>query len=199
MSTVAKVPPGPSDPVYRLSVDQYHEMVHRGIVTEDDRLELLEGLLIEKMTVSPSHRLATRRVRIALERVVPPGCYVDSPSPVTLADSEPERDVVVVRGSDQDYSHRHPGPEDLLLVVEVSDSSLRRDQSRKKSIYARAAIAIYWIVNLLDRRVEVYQEPTGPSEEPDFSQRHVFGENDQLPLTLAALGTVQVAVRDPLS
>ena len=198
MSTVATAPPGPSDPVYRLSVEQYHEMVRRSIITEDDRLELLEGLLIEKITVSPPHRLSTRRVRIALERVIPPGCYVDSPSPITLADSEPEPDVVIVRGSDLDYSHRHPGPEDLLLVVEVSDSSLRRDQNRKKSVYARAAIATYWIVNLVDRRVEVYQEPTGPSKEPSFSHRHVFGENDALSLTLAALGTVQVAVRDLL-
>jgi len=198
MSIVVQEPPVLPEPVYRLSVDQYHEMVRRGIVSEDDRLELLEGLLIAKMTISPPHRLATRRVRIALERAVPSGCYVDSPSPITLADSEPEPDVVIVLGSDSDYCHRHPGPEDILLLVEVSDSSLRRDQNFKKLVYARAAIPIYWIVNLLDRRVEVYQGPTGPCEIPDFSQRRVFGENEALSLTLSGLGTVQVAVRDLL-
>ena len=85
------------------------------------------------MTILPAHRFATRRLRIALDRVVvPQGWYVESPSPVTLATSEPEPDVAVVRGSDQDYIDRHPGPADVVLVVEVSDNSLHRDQASRK-------------------------------------------------------------------
>ena len=84
----------------------------------------------------------------------------------------------MVRGSDQDYVDRHPGPADVVMVVEVSDSSLRRDQVFKKPIYAKAGIPVYWIVNLIDRRVEVYTDPTGPAAEPDYRVRHDVGEAD---------------------
>jgi Uma2 family endonuclease len=142
--------------------------------------------------------LATRRVRIALEAVAPSGCYVDAPSPVTLQRSEPEPDVVLVRGVDADYRDRHPGPQDLLLVVEVSDSSLRSDQGIKKAIYAKAAVPVYWIVNLVDRRVEVYADPTGPVERPDYSPRQDFGEADHVPVVIEGREVAKIPVRDVL-
>src|SRR6266404_3463044 len=88
----------PTDVVWRFSVDQYHTMIRMGILTEDDPVELLEGWLIVKMSKSPKHRVATRLIRQALEHSVPPGWYVDSQEPLTTADSEPEPDVMIVRG-----------------------------------------------------------------------------------------------------
>ena len=107
-----------------MQLGQFHEMVRQGIISEDDPVEFLEGLLFAKMTISPAHRRATHRVQSALRLALPRSHYVGSPSPVTLSRSEPEPDMVVVRGTDDDYRDRHPGPADVALVVEVSDSTL---------------------------------------------------------------------------
>ncbi len=192
-------PPDLAEWLWRFSVEQYHDMARQGILLDGDPVELLEGLLVKKMTISPSHRLATRRVRIALEGVVPAGYYVDAPSPVTLQRSEPEPNVVVVRGADADYADRHPGPQDLLLVVEVSDSSLHRDRGFKKAIYAKAAIAVYWIVNLIDRRVEMYSDPIGPVERPDYRLHLDFGEADHVPVVIEGREIAKIPVRDVLA
>jgi Uma2 family endonuclease len=183
---------------WRLSLEQFHEMVRRGIISEDDPVEFLDGLLIEKMTISPAHRRATHRVQAALRKAIPQSHYVGSPSPVTLFNSEPEPDVVVVRGSDDDYRDRHPGPGDVALVVEVADSSLRRDRGFKKVIYAKAAIAVYWIVNLIDRRVEVYSEPTGANEAANYGAHTDFAETDHLPLVLDGHSVANIAAKDLL-
>ena len=189
----------PADSLWRLSVEQYHDMARHGILLDGDPVELLEGLLVEKMTISPSHRRATRRVRLALGGIAPSGCYVDAPSPVTLQRSEPEPDVVVVRGADGDYPDRHPGPQDILLVVEVSDSSLRRDQGFKKAIYAKAGIPVYWIVNLIDRRVEEYSDPTGAVEQPDYRLRRDYSEADHVPVVIEGREVAKIPVRDVLA
>ncbi len=193
------VPSGLAESLWRLNVDQYHDMARKGILVDGAPIELLEGLLVKKMTISPPHRRATRRVRLALEGVAPSGCYVDAPSPITLQQSEPEPDVVVVRGADGDYADRHPGPQDLLLVVEVADSSLRRDQGFKKVIYAKAAIPVYWIVNLIDRRVETYSDPTGAVEEPDYRVHRDFGEADHVPVVIEGREVGKILVRDVLA
>ncbi|NUQ62937.1 MAG: Uma2 family endonuclease [Pirellulales bacterium] len=90
----------PPVPTRRWSVDEYHAMARAGILTEHDRVELLDGWLVPKMTRNPPHRIATRRVRTALERVVSPGWYVDSQEPVTLPTSEPEPDRALIRVRD---------------------------------------------------------------------------------------------------
>lgn len=121
-----------------------------------------------------------------------------SPSPVTLATSEPEPDVAVVRGSDDDYPDRHPGSDDVALRVEVSDTSLRRDRGFKKAIYAKARIAVYWIVNLIDWRVEVYAQPSGPATAPNYRQHQDFGETDQVPLVIEGREIARIAVSELL-
>jgi Uma2 family endonuclease len=206
MSVVSDVfPPAPEDPpvpiewLLPLSVEQYHAMARQGVLLDGDPVELWEGLLVKKMTISPSHRLATYRTRIALERIVPAGCYVDAPSPVTFERSEPEPDVVIVRGNAGDYPDRHPGSGDLHLIVEVADSSLRRDQGIKKRIYAKAGIRVYWIVNLIDRRVEVYSDPAGPAEQPTYQSRREYLEADRVPVVIEGREVGKIAVQDVLS
>jgi Uma2 family endonuclease len=174
----------PPDLIWSLTVDQYHAMIEAGILTDDDPVELLSGWLVAKMPKNPRHRLATGLIREALERLVPDGWYVDSQEPVTTDDSEPEPDVMVVRGSRWGYRDRHPGPRDLALVVEVSDATRERDRTLKKRLYARAGIPVYMIVDLRKERIEILTGPSGPAAEPDYSRRHTFGPSDQFPVTI---------------
>ena len=176
----------PPDPVLRLSVEQYHTMVLTGILTADDPVELLEGWLILKMPKTPLHSATTRLIRRALEQAVPDGWMVDSQEPITTVDSEPEPDVLIMRGDAKRYIDKHPGPNDLALVVEVSDTTLRRDRELKKRIYANAGIAVYWIANLVERQVEAYAKPYATTAEADFDyeEHSIYGISDKVPLFL---------------
>ena len=174
-----------TDVIWRLTVRQYHEMIQRGILTDDDPVELLQGLLVTKMPKNPPHRIATGLVRDALQALLPPGWYVDTQEPITTGDSEPEPDVAVIRGDTRQYADRHPGPGDVALVVEVADTTLERDRTSKRAVYARARLPVYWIVNLVDRRVEVYLDPAGDDESPDYQTRTQYGPADDVPVTIA--------------
>src|SRR5262245_28451011 len=138
----------------RFTVDEYHRLIRGGILTEDDNLELIEGYLVHKMSRSPPHNGTLRKVEKRLSRLLPAGWEVCIQSGITLADSEPEPDLAVVREDPAEYITRHPGPADIGLVIEVADSSLPSDRSDKARIYARAGIAVYWIVNVSDRQIE---------------------------------------------
>ena len=174
----------PNDLVWRLSVDQYHEMIRAGILTDGDPVELLDGWLVPTMVKESPPSRCDGIDAAPLERVLPEGWHVNSQEPVTLAASEPEPDVMIVRGTLRDYRDRHPGPQDVALVVEVADASLQRDRTTKKRLYAEAAIPVYWIVNLLDNRLEVYEDPSGPSDQPDYRRRHDLGPSDQVSLVV---------------
>jgi Uma2 family endonuclease len=188
----------PTDFVWRLSVDRYHAMIRAGILTEDDPVELLEGWLITKMSKNPPHSLVTYFVRQVLERLAPAGWYVDEQEPITTDDSEPEPDVIVVQGQRRDYLDRHPGPSDVTMVVEVADATLYRDQVLKKRLYARAGIPVYWIANLTENRFEVYTDPTGPAEEPDYRQRRDYAPSDTLPVVIAGVQVGSIPVQELL-
>ena len=184
----------PADFVCRLSVEQFHRMLGAGILTEDDPVELLDGWLVPKMIKNPSHRVVVKLVRKALEQIVPDGWFVSSQDPITLAASEPEPDVAIVRGQLRDYLDRYPGPQDVALVVEVADASLQRDQTTKKRLYAEAGIPLYWIVSLVHSRIEVYGGPSGPAEQPDYGQRRDFGPADAVPVLTEGRQVGEVAV-----
>jgi Uma2 family endonuclease len=184
--------------VWRLSVDQYHAMIQAGILGEDDPVELLEGVLVEKMAKNPAHATAKRLLMEALRQVLPSGWFVDDQDPVTTADSEPEPDVVVLRGSPRDYSTRHPGPNDTGMVCEVADSSLRHDRRQKNRLYSRARIREYWIVNLIDRQVEVYTDPTGPTKEPDYRNRQDYTAGASVPVVVDGREVGRLSVADLL-
>jgi len=188
----------PTAPIWRLSLVQYHDMVRTGILTDDDPVEFLEGLLVTKMPKNPPHSLATHLTRDSLLRIVPSGWYVDTQEPLTTDDSEPEPDVVVIRGTRRHYHDRHPGPQDVSLVIEVSDTTLQRDRTLKQRLYARAGIPIYWIINLNERIVECYTEPTGPSEQPIYAQRQDFSTNDILTVILDEQEIAQINVTELL-
>lgn len=166
--------------ICRLRVAQYHAMIDAGILTEDDPVELLKGWLVNKMPKNPKHRLVTQLTREALAKVVSDHWYVDAQEPITTADSEPEPDVVVVRGDRRHYSDRHPGPEDLALIVEVADTSLQRDRTTKKQLYAAVGIPEFWIINLLKDQLEKYTCPLPDANPPDYRQCQVYHSGDHV-------------------
>lgn len=172
----------PVDALWRVSVAQYHAMIDSGALTEDNPIELLQGWLVQKMAKKPRHSTSTRIIRKLLAEMMPPGWYVDSQEPLTTADSEPEPDIMIVRGTVMDYLDRHPGPEDVALVVEVSDATLNRDQTLKKQLYAAAAVPVYWVVNLPDNQVEVYSQPFVGTAKPDYRQRQTYNLSESVPV-----------------
>lgn len=132
-------------------------MVQAGLLREQDRVELVDGEVVEMSPISPSHSVSVTRTSYALMEAFGPAFVVRVQQPLALGGrSEPEPDLSVVRREDLEQAD-HPGS--AVLVVEVADSSLRYDRSRKTRVYAGARVAEYWIVNLRDRRLEVFREP----------------------------------------
>jgi Uma2 family endonuclease len=181
-----------------MTVEQYHAAVRAGVFTEDDPIELLEGVLVQKMTKNPPHVLALGNLVEVVSRTVPTGWTVRSQDPITLADGEPEPDLVVVRGGRRDYLARHPGAADVALVVEVADSTLDRDRGIKLRSYARANLPVYWIVNLVDRCVEVYSAPIATASTPTYRTRATYGAGDVVDVVIDGTVRAQVRIDDVL-
>lgn len=193
MTTTASPPPFKAATAFRtFTVAEYHEMIAAGILTDGDPVELLEGYLVLKMPKNPPHESAVRKLNARLVRLAPAGWVVSCQGPVTFAESEPEPDFTLARGAEADYDGRHPGPADVGLVVEVADSSLDRDRTDKVRIYARAGIPVYGVVNLVDRRIEVFTDPAGP--DPHYRTTRLFGPGAAVPVELdgGTVGTVPV-------
>lgn len=190
----------PIDRLDRLSVERYHAMAETGILDAGDRIELLEGLLVAKRAKHDPYILATELALGALTRAVPVGWYVSMQNPLTIAEasSEPEPDAKVVRGTPRDFKGRRVVGNDVALVVEVSDSTVRDDQTTKKALYALASIPFYRIVNLPANRIEVYSDPTGPDPVPDYRRRSDHGPDESITLVLDGQEVARIAVRDLL-
>ena len=161
---------GTAPPLVPITVDQLHQMIHAGILHDGDPIELIDGLLVRKdrsargeslMTHDPRHALLINRLlRLLIVPCESAGWHVQVQLPVTLNNiNAPEPDIAVVRGTEDDYADRHPGPADLPLVIEIADSSLRMDRSTKQRLYATAGVTQYWLINLPELQVDVYRSP----------------------------------------
>lgn len=200
-NTPPRVPRMPTDDadIWRISVDRYERMVEAGVITPDDRVELLEGMLVPKMSKSPAHVTATLLIEDALRAALPAGWSVRTEQPIRLDDSEPEPDATVVKGKARDYAARHPTPAAIPLLIEVADSSLRRDREDKRRIYARNGIAVYWVVNVADRLIDVYTGPSGPTAlTPDYATTATYRPGDAVPVVLAGAQVATVNADDLL-
>ncbi|HTU17963.1 MAG TPA: Uma2 family endonuclease [Gemmataceae bacterium] len=184
--------------LYRFSVAKYHKLIEIGILTEDDNLELLDGYLVHKMSRNPPHDAAIQKIQKRLFRVLQPGWDLRIQSAVTLSHSEPEPDLAVVRGDETRYLTNHPVPSDIGLVIEVADSTLDSDRIDKGSIYAESGIAYYWIVNLVDRQIEVYTLPSGPTAAPAFAHRQDYPMGTDVTLLLDGTAVTSIPVRELL-
>ncbi len=186
------------DELFRLTVDQYDEMGRFGILSTDDWVELLEGILVRRMTIHPPHTGAVRRCRAQIEPLLPSGWRYRSEQPAILLDSEPEPDGVVARGTPEDDDRFHPPAVDVVLVIEVADSTLARDRGPKRRSYARAGIPVYWIVNLVDRQVEVCTDPDPAAvPEPTYRTRTVYAGDAAVPVPVVAATIAAVALLPP--
>jgi Uma2 family endonuclease len=183
-------------PLYRMTVEEYEAMVASGAFKGRRRLHLINGLLVEKMTHNPPHAIAFMLCGDELDRIKPPGWHVRPALPIRLPGqaSEPEPDHCVVRGAPRDYLGGHPGPGDIALVAEVADSSLADDRQYAAQLYGPAGIPACWIVNLIDRQVEVYTDP-GPA---GYASRVDYRPGQAVPVAIGGRPVGQVAVDDLL-
>jgi Uma2 family endonuclease len=164
---------------------EYERLVDRGVF-EGEPLELIGGQLMVAEPKGSEHAAAVDMAYVALLSAVPPGWTVRGQNPLALDDeSAPEPDVAVVRGSLADFRHGHPTRP--TLVIEVAESSLQFDRVTKGSLYARAEIVDYWIVNLIDRVVEVYRDP-GPDLTAPFGWRYTAITRVRPPDSMTPLG-----------
>ncbi|PYN94992.1 MAG: hypothetical protein DMD91_26315 [Candidatus Rokuibacteriota bacterium] len=149
---------------------EYEQLIESGFFQPGDPIELVGGQLIVAEPRGSGHFAAIRAVEEALRAAFGPGWEVRTQGPIALdEESEPEPDVAVVPGTFRNYVIEHPSRP--VLVVEVSESSLALDREHKGSVYARAGLADYWIVNLVDRALEVYRDPT-PDPAAPFGWRY---------------------------
>jgi Uma2 family endonuclease len=183
---IAAHPPAamPEEPVIPLTVEGYHALIKAGYFLDGDPYELLEGFVVPKMTKGARHESARRRLRRLLEKLISAEYIVDEQGSMTTSDSEPEPDVFVIRGNLDDFADRHAGPEEVALVAEIADSTLTRDRGTKRRIYARAKMPVYWVVNVRDRIVEVFTDPSGPAARPKYRTDEEFHEGDEVPVMI---------------
>jgi Uma2 family endonuclease len=148
-------------PVHRFTVEDYYRMAESGALAPDARVELLEGQIIDMMPIGPFHASVVKRLLYLFGRLGEGRWIVDAQSPVRLNNrSEPQPDFVLLKPRSDFYQACHPAPEDVILLVEVADSSVLYDREDKRQAYARAGIIECWLVNLPERLVEVCREPS---------------------------------------
>ncbi len=174
----------PNGPVRKFSVAEYHQMIAAAVLTENDAVELLEGWIVPKMPHNPLHDWTVQGIDDQLRLRLPPGWGIRIQMAVTLLDSEPEPDVAVVVGDRRKFRNRHPGPEDIGLIIEVAESTLRQDRTEKAAIYARAEIKHYWIVNLVDWRIETFSQPRSAGRRSTYLKKPVYRAGGSIPLVL---------------
>jgi len=186
----------PFEELHRMTVNEYERLADSGIL-DDPQVELINGLLVKKMTKKPRHVSACELLAGVLEPLLPAGWYIREQNPLRIPDyDELEPDVVIARGSRGHYATRHPGPEDVALVVEVADTSLAKDRGEKLLANGRGGVPVYWIVNLLDNQVEVYSDPDRTSG--GYARCVVHAASDWVPLAIDDIEVGSVAVSDVL-
>ncbi len=147
-------------PPHRFTVEQYHRLAEAGVLHEDDRVELLNGVIVNMMPIGPFHGGSVKRLNHHFERLSRGRWLTGVQDPVHLGEhDEPQPDLLLLRPRDDFYNSKHPQPADVFLLIEVADSTLLTDREDKLPIYARAGIPEVWIVNLSERIVETYGAP----------------------------------------
>jgi Uma2 family endonuclease len=178
----------------RFSVEEYHRLDELGIINVKVRYELIRGLILEKPAMNPAHRNSLRRLTTRMLEIPIAPHFIETQAPITLADSEPEPDLSIWAGPDGKYRDRHAGPEEILLAVEIADSSLAYDRGEKLQLYAESKIPIYWIVNIRERKIEVYTQPKNGGN-PSYRSHHDYKIGDSVPVVLGkkTVGSIPVS------
>ncbi len=164
------------------TVEEYHRMVEAGVLDEGSKVELIEGEIYPTAAMGSRHAACVRRINALLGNLMEPGMVVSPQCPVQLDDySEPEPDIALLKPRDDFYESGHPKPSDILLAVEVSDTSLERDTRIKLPAYARSGILEVWIVNLAANTIQIHSSPaTGEYRNTSLARRGETFESNSL-------------------
>lgn len=182
----------------KFTPEQYHKLADVGIIVEGEPIELLEGYLVEKPMKGPAHETSMRRLTARFAGTTWAGFFTQIQGALALGESEPEPDASVLRGDETTCDGRLPGPADVALVVEVSATSLPLDRRDKTRIYARHAIPVYWIVNVVDRQIEVYTDPQPAATPPTYATRTDYAAGQSVPVVLDGQAVAHIPVADLL-
>ncbi|WP_116105161.1 Uma2 family endonuclease [Lewinella sp. IMCC34191] len=162
-----------------ITVERYHAMIEAGILGEDDPVELLNGKIVNRSPIGRFHAVCVRTINAHFVKLLDGKYLCSQEQPITIAEgSEPEPDYVIAWLSEHNYLDHHPYPEDIHLLIEVADKTLPRDRGAKRGIYACAGIPEYWIVNLIDRQLEIYTQPDLAAG--TYTQERILHERDTL-------------------
>jgi Uma2 family endonuclease len=143
-----------------ITLAEYHKMAEVGILTEDERIELLHGQIIPMSPVGSKHSTCVKRLNRLFSRSVGDRAIISVQDPIQIPEqSEPEPDVALLYPPLTTYETRHPLPDEVMLVIEVSDSSLLKDHTIKLPLYASAGMPEVWLIDLPQQQVEVYTKP----------------------------------------
>lgn len=171
------------------TVDEYHRMIEAGILTNDDKVELIEGQIIQMSPQLPPRAATIQCASDYLRDLLSGKATIRVQSPITLPpNSEPEPDIAVVRIDSRRYVDRHPAPNEIFLLIEVARTSLDKDRITKALTYARAAICEYWILDVQQRQVYIFREPGTTT----YQQEMVL--NEDATISLVAFPDVNVFV-----
>jgi Uma2 family endonuclease len=175
------------------TVDEYHRMALTGILDNSERVELLEGKIIWMSAKGTAHRCAVGRLDKLLQKRLGNRAWISVQDPIALSKhSEPEPDIAVVKIDPLDYADHHPTPEEVYLIIEVADSSLKFDCDTKGKAYAKGSITDYWVLDVIDRELYVYREPT----QEGYQSKVILSEDESIsPLQFPDL---QITVREIL-
>ncbi|MEL6492547.1 MAG: Uma2 family endonuclease [Cyanobacteria bacterium J06621_3] len=162
----------------RWTVEGYHRLSELGLLTPDERTELIAGQILIKPVKSPAHVVALQLLALQIKEYLRERpFFACTQDPVQLNDcSEPEPDLAIIQGELLTYTDRHPKPEDIFLIVEVADSTLKQDCQVKDKTYAKANIAEYWVLDLPHQRLHVFQKPTATG----YSSHLILSQDNQV-------------------
>ncbi len=181
---------------YRLTVRQFEKMIEAGILRAEDRVELLGGLLIKKMTTYDPHDFAVSSLAERFRELLKPAWSIREEKSVVLGRYwRPQPDISVARGPHTNYRSRAPRARDLGLLTEVADSSYAKDRGWKWDKYAGSKVPVYWIVNIPERRIEVYTSPSGRGKAAHYRECTTYEADQEVPVIIEGqeLGRIKVS------
>jgi Uma2 family endonuclease len=172
------------------TVEEYEAMVNKGVIEEDARVELIRGDILNMAPIGPRHAMCVRRLEKLFFELVGNSALVSGQSPIRLSgNSEPEPDIALLKYREDEYGQAHPTAGDVLLVIEVADSTLITDRMVKAPMYAEAGIPEMWIVNLNDNVIEVCATPLQGS----YTQTRVVARGEKIGLPGGLTGSLSVS------
>ena len=163
-----------------VTVAQYHRLIRDSYYTKDDHVELIQGMVIEKIPRDPIHDNIIYKLYLRIIKRLPDGMIARNQSAITLEDSEPEPDIVVAIGDEDTFAEAHPGPADILLIIEVANSSMAFDSSLKFETYAASGIKSYAILNFAEKQLHLYTQPA----EGAYQSTQTFSRTDVVTIPL---------------